>query len=141
MSAARYLVDTSAVVRIFRDPVVRARWEEQIVAGLVAICSIVELQFLYTAQSKADRRELSDLMSAVFTWAPMPERVFDRAHEVQALLTDRGWHRSASAVDLLIAATAELQQLMLIHYDHDFDQIVKITSQPALWIAAPGSVD
>ncbi|GAA2583305.1 hypothetical protein GCM10010399_11410 [Dactylosporangium fulvum] len=49
-------------------------------------------------------------------------------------------HRSAGAVDLLLAATAELTSLTLVHYDHDFDEIVKVTGQPAVWVAAPGSI-
>ncbi len=141
MSAVKYLADTSAAIRMFRDPLVRTRWQEQIVAGLVATCPAAELEFLYAARSKADRERMVELLAAVFTWTPMPERAFERAHEVQALLTNHGWHRSASVVDLLVAAAAETQRLTLLHYDHDFDQIVKVTGQPALWIAEPGSVD
>jgi predicted nucleic acid-binding protein len=70
----------------------------------------------------------------------MPDRVFGRAAEVQAAMTARGTHRSAGAVDLLLAATAELSGLTLVHYDHDFDEIVRVTDQPAAWLATPGSV-
>lgn len=141
MSLAQYLVDTSALVRILRDRTVRVRWEQQITAGLLAICPIVELEMLYTARSKADREELVELIGATFVWIAMPERVFGRAEEVQGLLTDRGWHRSASAVDLLVAATAELERLTLLHYDHDHDQIATVTGQAVVWLAEPGSMD
>jgi predicted nucleic acid-binding protein len=141
VTVAQYLVDTSALVRLLRDSNVRRRWDQQIAAGLLAVCPIVELEFLYSSRSKADREELVDLINAAFVWTPMPERVFTRAHDVQRLLTDRGWHRSASAVDLLVAATAELHSLTLLHYDHDYDQIVTVTGQPAAWIAEPGSID
>ncbi|MER7003615.1 PIN domain-containing protein [Dactylosporangium sp. NPDC000555] len=70
----------------------------------------------------------------------MPERVFSRAAEVQAAMTARGTHRSAGAVDLLLAATAELSSLTLVHYDHDFDEVAKVTGQPTIWIAPPGSI-
>jgi hypothetical protein len=46
-------------------------------------------------------------------WEPMPDRVFERASEVQALLTAEGLHRGASAVDLLVPATAELRSVGL----------------------------
>ncbi len=141
MSIANYLVDTSALVRILRDRDVRARWGQQITAGLLAVCPIVELEFLYTARSKADREELTELLGATFVWTAMPDRVFSRAQEVQALLTDRGTHRSASAVDLVVAATAELSRLTLLHYDRDYDQIAIATGQPSTWASEPGSID
>jgi predicted nucleic acid-binding protein len=137
----RFLLDTSALARLFRDPTVRGRWEHQITAGLVAVCPIVELEVLYTARSKTDRDELLDLLDAAFCWVPMPERVFSRAAEIQADLTARGTHRSAGAVDLLVAATADLHGLTLVHYDHDFEQITAVTGQTMTWLAPPGSLD
>jgi predicted nucleic acid-binding protein len=56
VSIAQYLVDTSALVRIFRDQKVRARSEQQIAAGLLTVCPVIELEFLYTARSKATGR-------------------------------------------------------------------------------------
>jgi hypothetical protein len=69
----------------------------------------------------------------------MPDRVFARATDVQATLTRRGQHRSAGAVDLLVAAAAELSKLTLVHYDRDFDQITQATDQSAVWLAPAGS--
>jgi predicted nucleic acid-binding protein len=141
MTPLRFLLDTSAVVRVLREPAVRGRWEEQITAGIVAICPITELEMLYTARSKADRDELMDLLTAAFCWVPMPERVFARAAEVQGGLTSRGTHRCAGPVDLLVAATAELHSLALVHYDHDFDSIAAVTGQDLTWLAPPGTID
>jgi len=140
MSLARYLVDTSALVRLLRSEQVLARWEQQITAGLVAVCPIVELELLYTARSKADRDELVNLLRAAFGWVAMPERVFDRGSEIQAALTARGTHRSAGAVDLLIAATADLHTLVLLHYDLDLDRVGEVTGQPTQWLADAGSL-
>lgn len=136
----RFLVDTSALVRLLRDPKIRTGWEQQITAGLVAVCPIVELEFLYTARSAADRDQLVDLLATAFGWVPMPDRAFVHAAKVQAALTRQGLHRSAGAVDLLVAATAELHALTLVHYDRDFDQIARTTGQPAVWLAPAGSV-
>ena len=141
MSPLHYLLDTSALVRILRQPTVRARWEEQITAGLVVICPIVELEFLHTARSKRDRDELVDLLAVTFCWVPVPDRAFTRATQVQADLAARGTHRSAGPIDLLVAATAELHSLVLVHYDRDFDQIGEVTGQGLTWVASPGSVD
>ncbi|MET7393045.1 PIN domain nuclease [Dactylosporangium sp. NPDC005572] len=140
MTPARFLVDTSAVVRLLRDRDVRARWQPQITAGVIGICPITELELLYSARSKADREEWLELLNATFSWVAIPDRTFGRAAEIQAAMTARGTHRSAGAVDLILAATAELGSLTLVHYDHDFDEIVKVTGQPAAWIATPGSI-
>jgi len=54
----------------------------------------------------------------------------DRAVEVLALLADRGQHRAPSIPDLIIAATAELAGLIVLHTDKDFEIIADITGQP-----------
>lgn len=140
MTLARYLVDTSALVRLFRDRRARERWDEHIVAGLVAVCPVVELELLYGARSKADRDELVQLLHQAFGWVPMPEQVFDRAVETQAALTARGTHRSAGAVDLLVAAAAQQHGLVLLHYDADYDHIAGVTGQPVQWLADRGTL-
>jgi predicted nucleic acid-binding protein len=53
----------------------------------------------------------------------------DRALEVQLMLTGNGQHRAPSIPDLLIAATAELAGLTVLHLDKDFELIAKLTGQ------------
>jgi predicted nucleic acid-binding protein len=53
----------------------------------------------------------------------------DRAVEILALLADRGQHRAPSLPDLIIAATAELASLTVLHLDNDFEMIADITGQ------------
>lgn len=55
--------------------------------------------------------------------------VVPAATRVQEILTQRGQHRSAGAVDLVVAATAELQGLTLLHRDRDFECIAAVTGQ------------
>jgi predicted nucleic acid-binding protein len=45
------------------------------------------------------------------------------------LLADRGQHRAPSIPDLIIAATAGLACLTILHLDKDFDVIAAVTSQ------------
>jgi hypothetical protein len=54
----------------------------------------------------------------------------DRAVETLAMLADRGQHRAPSIPDLIIAATAELAGLTILHLDKDFETIASITGQP-----------
>ncbi|HEX6454141.1 MAG TPA: PIN domain nuclease [Trebonia sp.] len=128
MSPALYLIDTSGLFRILQDKV-RDAWSEQLAAGLVATCPVVELEFLYSARSLADRRQKRRLIETVFGWVPMTDGAYERADEVQRQLTEVGKHRSAGPVDLLIAATAERQRLTVLCDDRDFDVVASITGQ------------
>jgi predicted nucleic acid-binding protein len=65
------------------------------------------------------------------------DRAYDRAWQVQDALTDRGAHRGAGAVDLVVAATAEPQGLTLLHRDRDFDRIAAVTGQALQWYGPP----
>jgi predicted nucleic acid-binding protein len=56
--------------------------------------------------------------------------VEDRAVEVLTLLAERAQDRGPSIPDLIIAATAELTGLTVLHLDKDFDLIAEITGQP-----------
>jgi predicted nucleic acid-binding protein len=129
VSACLYLIDTSGLFRIFK-PDIRKVWSEQLAAGVIAICPIVELEFLYSAQSLADRLEKRRLLGDLFGWVPMYEGGYDRALAVQEALTEAGAHRSAGAVDLLIAATAERERLIVLADDRDFQTVAAITGQP-----------
>ncbi len=45
------------------------------------------------------------------------------------MLAERGHHQAPSIPDLLIAATAELAQLTVLHLDKDFDLIAQHTNR------------
>lgn len=140
MTRLGYLVDTSAFVRLARDADLRDAWRLQIAAGLLAVCPVTELEILYSARSKAHRDEIRALLRAAFGWMIMPDRVFERAADVQDALVDRGTHRSAGPVDLLVAAAAETHGLVLLHYDADLLRIAEVTDQPVRWLAEPGTI-
>ena len=129
MTTAIYLIDTSGLFRIL-DSKYRQAWEEELTAGLIATCPVVELEFLYSARSLADRLDKQRLLRTVFGWAPMNDSCFHRAEEIQQLLTGRGQHRSAGPVDLLIAATAERERLTVLCDDRDFIRVASVTGQP-----------
>ena len=129
MSPALYLIDTSGLFRILQGEL-RKAWSDQLVAGVIAMCPIVELEFLFSARSLADRLEKQQLMHDLFGWVPMPEGAYERAGEVQQMLTAGAMHRSADPVDLLIAATAERERLTVLCDDRDFQAIARMTGQP-----------
>jgi predicted nucleic acid-binding protein len=133
VNAAQFLIDTSALARLLRGDAEQFGWDQAVAAGLIATCPITELEFFYSARSAEDRARGIEDMRLLFGWVPVDDRAFDRAWQVQEELTSRGQHRSAGPVDLVVAATAELQGLTLLHRDRDFDCIAAVTGQALQW--------
>jgi predicted nucleic acid-binding protein len=136
VTPAQFLIDTSALARLMRPGAESFGWDQAVAAGLVAVCPITELEFFYSARSAADRANGIQDMRAMFGWVPVHDHAYSRAWEVQGDLTARGQHRSAGPVDLVIAATAELHGLTLLHHDRDFSVIAAVTGQPIRWYGA-----
>lgn len=57
--------------------------------------------------------------------------------EILTLLAGRGQHRAPSVPDLIIAATAGLAGLTVLHLDKDFDVIAEIRGQPTERLTLP----
>jgi predicted nucleic acid-binding protein len=124
-----WLVDKSALVRLADSPEA-TEWAGRIQRGLVYITSVTRLEVGFSARSGPDlraalRRSPLSKMPLVY----MTPAIEDRALAVQQLLADRGQHRAPAVPDLLVAATAELNDLAVIHADKDFDLIADITGQ------------
>lgn len=137
---ATHLVDTSALARLLRSNSASLGWDKQIRQGLVGVCALTELEFLHSARSADNRRVLLEALRTSYPWVVIPDGVYRRAAEVQDMLTQKGQHRSAGPIDLLVAAAAELNGLTVLHYDGDFDVIKRATGQPAQWLAPPGTI-
>ncbi|MDX3228439.1 hypothetical protein PV419_22850 [Streptomyces sp. ME19-01-6] len=78
-----------------------------------------------TAKFKAADKSLRDPARGGTAERGSPWKLLER--------TKRGEHRSAGAVDLVVAATAELQGLTLLHRDRDFACIATVTGQARQW--------
>ncbi len=129
MRLAQYLIDTSAIVRLFTKPELRERWEEAISAGSIAYCAATELELRYSARSVEHDETIRRTLNQMFIWAPMSDRCWERALVVQDALVAKGEQRSAGTVDLVVAATADQHGLTLLHDDKDFECVARITGQ------------
>jgi predicted nucleic acid-binding protein len=124
------LIDKSALARLGASPDVDT-WANRIERGLLHITTVTRLEVGYSAKSASDLR--SGLRNPPLSHMPVEyatPSIEDRAVEVLTLLADRGQHRAPSIPDLLIAATAELAGLTVLHLDKDFDLIAELTGQP-----------
>jgi predicted nucleic acid-binding protein len=130
MAMTTWLIDKSALARLAASPNA-AKWATRIERGLVRITTVTRLEVGYSARSGPELR--TGFAQPPLSSMPvehMTPAVEDRAVEVLALLADRGQHRAPSVPDLIIAATAELAGLTVLHLDKDFDVIADITGQP-----------
>lgn len=126
----RWLIDKSALVRLGASPDA-AEWATRIERGLVRIPTVTRLEVGYSARSgQAARVGFRQPPLAHLPVECLTPAIEDRAVEVQLLLADQGRHRAPSIPDLLIAATAELAGLTVLHVDKDFDVIATVTGQP-----------
>jgi predicted nucleic acid-binding protein len=125
-----WLIDKSALVRLAASPDA-AEWAVRIERGLVRITTVTRLEAGYSARSGPELR--AGLQQPPLSSMPveyLTPAIEDRAVEVLTLLADRGQHRAPSIPDLIIAATAELAGLTVLHVDKDFEVIAQITGQP-----------
>jgi predicted nucleic acid-binding protein len=130
MAVTDWLIDKSALVRleVSGDAV---QWAARIERGLIRIATVTLLEAGYSARSGPDlRAELRRPPLAAMPVEYQTPAIENRAVEVLTLLADRGQHRAPSIPDLIIAATAELAGLIVLHLDKDFEHIAGITGQP-----------
>ena len=135
---ARYLVDKSALSRM-QSPAVQARLAPVLEAGEAATCAIIDLEVLYSTRNAEDHAQVRARRALAYERIALDEAIFERAIEVQGQLARTGRHR-IPIPDLVIAAAAESAQLVVLHYDRDFDVIAEVTGQPTEWVVAPGAV-
>jgi len=125
-----WLIDKSALVRLAASPDA-AEWAGRIERGLVRITTVTRLEAGYSARSGPELR--AGLRQPPLSSMPveyLTPAIEDRAVEVLTLLADRGQHRASSIPDLIVAATAELAGLAVLHLDKDFEVIADVTGQP-----------
>lgn len=124
-----WLIDKSAVARI-SSSVDSEVWMDRVQRGLVRIIAPTVLEIGYAARSESDWHALVEAppitLMPLESITPQIER---RALSVQGILAGRGEHRALSVPDLLIAATAELAGLIVLHVDKDFEIIADVTGQ------------
>jgi predicted nucleic acid-binding protein len=130
VAVAGWLIDKSALVRLGASAQAE-EWANRIERGLVRIATVTRLEVGFSARSAAELR--AGLTNPPLSAMPVEHAtptIEDRAVTVQRLLADQGHHRAVSVPDLLVAATAELAGLTVLHVDKDFELIAAVTGQP-----------
>jgi predicted nucleic acid-binding protein len=132
------LADISVLKRL-AVPAVRDVVEPLTQSGQLARPSICDLEVGFSARNGEEWDRLMDALSSFELVETSADHV-NRARQVQRLLAGRS-QRGRKIPDLLIAAAAESLDLVLLHYDNDFDLIAGVTGQTCEWVVPTGSVD
>ena len=135
------LVDTAVWTwaRDRRYPALADWFNAEARSGRVLVCDLVVMELVRLAPNEARARDLAERLAA-FEALPMPGSLWSRAREVQLALAARGDHRRVPPADLVIASTAELADVPLVHYDHDYERIAAVTKQQHSWFVPDGTL-
>ena len=139
MARATHLADTSVFARLSK-PAVAAAAAPLMAEGRVALCVPVIFELGFSARSAADHEAIMSRLDA-FDIVPVTDGDHQRAIGLQRRLVESGRHRALSLVDALVAAVAEARQLVVWHYDADFELVCTFTGQPHQWVLERGAVD
>lgn len=137
-TAQRWLIDKSAYARL-GAAAEASIWAERIERGLVRVTTPTVLEVGYSAHAGSDW--IASVTQPPFSLMPIENAtpaIENRAVEVQGILARRGYHRASSVPDLLVAATAELGGLFVLHHDTDFNLISEVTAQSVEWLELAG---
>ena len=139
MARLQYLADTSVFASLSK-PAVAAAFAPLVAEGRIGVCAPVAFELGFSARNHQDYLALSERLGS-FSTVLVTDADQHRALEIQEALSARGQHRALSLVAALIAATAEVRELTVLHYDADFELIAKITDQSHQWIIERGTAD
>ncbi|WP_435853284.1 PIN domain-containing protein [Streptomyces olivaceus] len=110
-----YLIDTSCLAQLLRDPKLQAAWYDAIDAGAIASCYVQRTEFLHSARNGREYDEITETFTDRYPDVSVPKNAGRWIDAVQHRMARAGEHRSASAVDLFIAATAAHHGLTVLH--------------------------
>jgi len=116
----RYLLDSSGLWRLLREPTIRAAWAEVVSVGAIGSCNPQRVEFRRSARTVDEFDEMSAMFEALYPDAAVPKGAWRWIESAQYRLLRHGAHRALSAVDLLICATAAQHDLVVLHDDNDF---------------------
>jgi predicted nucleic acid-binding protein len=136
---ARYLIDTSAAARM-RRPEVSRRLRPLIESGVVATTASLDAEALYSARGPAEYEQLWADRRAAYEYLPTDDEHWQTALGAQRALARNSQHRAVGVADLLTAALAAAHQLIIIHYDADFETAAKVLTFEHHWVLPRGSV-
>lgn len=116
----RYLVDSSALWRVLRDPPIRAGWAEMISDHAIGSCQPQRTEFRRSARNLDEYEQMTGMFVDLYPDVAVPKTAWRWVESAQYRLLRAGAHRALSCVDLLICACAAIRGLVVLHDDNHF---------------------
>ncbi|MGA5303949.1 PIN domain-containing protein [Nucisporomicrobium flavum] len=116
----RYLVDSSALWRLLRDPDVRTGWADVISDHAIGSCQPQRTEFRRSARNLDEYEQMTAMFVDLYPDVSVPKSAWQWVESAQYRLMRSGAHRALSCVDLLICACAAVRGLVILHDDNDF---------------------
>ena len=115
-----------------RRPDIAAKLGARIERDEIATCAPVVLEVLHRARTAADYDAHFDAVFSPLHWVTLAEAATERALAIQRELAGSEGNHRRPAVDLMIAAAAELagDDVVLWFFDRDLRVICEHTGQP-----------
>jgi predicted nucleic acid-binding protein len=120
-----YLVDSTALWRLERDPGLNDGWAEDIEVGAIGSCAPQRIEFRRSARNSTEFDDMTSTFHELYRDVPTPKGAWAWIDAAQFRLATRGQHQALSVVDWLICATAAHHGLTVLHDDHDFRSAAK----------------
>ena len=120
-----YLLDTSGLVRLLRDRNLQEAWHDAIDAEAIGTCHPQRTEFLCSARGATEYDEIAEMFADLYPDTAVPKNAGRWISSVQHQMARAGHDHSASAVDLIIAATAAHHGLTVLHDDADYGTVAR----------------
>ncbi|GAA1520521.1 hypothetical protein GCM10009827_040220 [Dactylosporangium maewongense] len=119
----RFLVDTSALVRLQRNQAAAA-WDDVVERGLIVVCEPVLAEAMSIADAKG-YEAIEERILALYPWAAIPDDIWSLVSAIRHELILPSVYQGVSVADLVVAATAIRLKLVVLHEDGDFETIAR----------------
>lgn len=116
-----FLVDSSAVWRIQRQPELTEAWESALLSGAIGSCEPQRAEFRRSARTATEFDQMNQMFADVYPDVVVPKSVWQWIESAQHRLSTVGAVRALSVVDLLVCGTAAIKGLVVLHDDADYE--------------------
>jgi predicted nucleic acid-binding protein len=116
-----FLVDSSAVWRLQRQPELTEAWNSSLLSGAVGSCEPQRAEFRRSARNADEFDQMNQMFRDVYPDVPVPKSVWRWIDSAQHRLAGAGAVRALSVVDLLICGTAAAGGLVVLHDDAEYE--------------------
>jgi predicted nucleic acid-binding protein len=116
-----FLVDSSAVWRIQRQPEITEAWNAPLLSGSIGSCEPQRAEFRRSARNADEFDQMNQMFRNVYPDVPVPKSVWRWIDAAQHRLAGAGALRALSVVDLLVCGTAAGAGLVVLHDDADYE--------------------